>query len=81
MRELEAFTANYPALGLQRKLLITIGADELGHMVNDAEKLPLLLEPLTGQGLEVSLAKFSGENHVSVLPAALSRLLRFALEK
>lgn len=81
LRELEAFTAEYPLLDLQRKLLITIGTDELDHMVEDAGKLPVLLEPLAGQGLEVSLARFSGENHVSVLPAALSRLLKFALDK
>ncbi|MNW71102.1 Ferri-bacillibactin esterase BesA [compost metagenome] len=48
-------------------------------MVEDAEKLPVLLEPLTEQGLQVSLAKFAEESHVSVLPAALSRLLKFAL--
>lgn len=70
----------YPGLKLQRKLLITIGAEELDHMVEDAEKLPVLLAPLAAEGLQVSLVKFPQEGHVTVLPAALSRLLRFALE-
>ncbi|WP_342436126.1 alpha/beta hydrolase-fold protein [Paenibacillus sp. FSL L8-0436] len=78
--EQERFSAIYPGLKLQRKLLITIGAEELDHMVEDAEKLPVLLAPLAAEGLQVSLAKFPQEGHVTVLPAALSRLLRFALE-
>ncbi|QSF43059.1 alpha/beta hydrolase [Paenibacillus tianjinensis] len=81
LAEQERFSADYPQRQLQRKLLITIGAEELDHMVQDAEKLALLLEPLSEQGLQVNLAKFPEESHVSVLPAALSRLLKFALEK
>ncbi|MNI64970.1 hypothetical protein D3C73_1204470 [compost metagenome] len=50
-------------------------------MVEDAEKTAALLAPLAVQGLQVKLTKFPEENHVSVLPAALSRLLRFALEQ
>ncbi|AIQ59398.1 alpha/beta hydrolase [Paenibacillus borealis] len=79
--ELEQFAAAYPAMNLQRKLMITIGAEELEHMVEDAAKLPGLLAPLAEHGLQTSLNEFAGESHVSVLPAALSRLLRFALEK
>lgn len=81
LAELAHFTTVYPSAGLQRKLMITIGAEELEHMVEDAAKLPGLLAPLTGQGLSINFCEFAGESHVSVLPAALSRLLRFALEK
>lgn len=81
LAELEQFLAAYPAKALQRKLLITIGADELEHMVEDAGKLPGRLVSLAEHGLQTSLNEFAGESHVSVLPAALSRLLRFALEK
>jgi hypothetical protein len=81
LAEQERFSASYPERQLQRKLLITMGAEEHDHMVEDAEKLPGLLEPLAEQGLQVSLAKFAEESHVSVLPAALSRLLKFALQK
>ncbi|UQZ32287.1 alpha/beta hydrolase [Paenibacillus sp. PK3_47] len=80
LAELEQFTAAYPELNLQRRLLITIGAEELDHMVEDADKLPAQLAQLAGSGLEVHLAKFPEEGHVSVLPAALSRLLKFALQ-
>lgn len=79
--ELEQFTEAFPSMGLKRKLMITIGAAELEHMVEDAGKLPGLLAPLAEHGLQTSLNEFAGESHVSVLPAALSRLLRFALEK
>lgn len=81
LAELERFSASFPSMRLQRKLMITVGADELEHMVEDAGKLPGLLAPLAGHGLQTSLNEFAGESHVSVLPAALSRLLRFALEK
>ncbi|WNS44627.1 alpha/beta hydrolase-fold protein [Paenibacillus sp. MMS20-IR301] len=81
LTELEQFSAAFPGAELERKLMITIGADELEQMVEDAAKLPGLLSPLAGQGLQVSYYEFAGESHVSVLPAALSRLLRFALEQ
>ncbi|AIQ53519.1 alpha/beta hydrolase [Paenibacillus sp. FSL R7-0331] len=81
LKELDAFAAGYPSLELQRRLLITIGAEELEHMVEDAGNVYERLERLAAHGLEASLVNFAGENHVSVLPAALSRLLRFALEK
>ncbi|WP_151734611.1 alpha/beta hydrolase [Paenibacillus tengchongensis] len=83
LEELKHFTGAFPQLGLspKPKLLITVGAEELEHMVADAELLPERLAPLASAGLEVKLAKFPEEGHVSVLPAALSRLLRFALEQ
>lgn len=80
LEEQKKFAEAYPEMNLQRRLLITIGAEELDHMVEDAEKLPVLLAPLADAGLEVNLAKFPEESHVSVLPAALSRLLKFSLQ-
>ncbi|MNC37888.1 Ferri-bacillibactin esterase BesA [compost metagenome] len=61
--------------------MITVGADELKHMVADAEQLPSRLERLAEQGLQVRLVKFADESHLTVLPATLSRLLRFTLER
>ncbi len=61
------------------RLLITIGAEELPDMVQDAERLAERLHPLQATGFQAELAKFDGESHVSVLPAAISRVLRFAL--
>ncbi|MNJ28703.1 Ferri-bacillibactin esterase BesA [compost metagenome] len=64
----------------QPRLLVTIGGEELNDMVKDAEQLVCDLQPSVA-GFDVSLAKFSEEGHVSVLPAAISRLVKFALEK
>lgn len=61
------------------RLLQTIGADELLHMVEDAEKLAARLLPLASEGFHSEIVKFSDEGHVSVLPAAISRMLKFAL--
>lgn len=81
LTEMEKFLESYPQMQLQRNLMITVGADELEHMVADAEQLPPRLEPLADQGLQVRLVKFAEESHLTVLPAALSRLLRFTLER
>lgn len=77
--EQERFLTTYVQMRLNRKLLITVGGDEHLHMVVDAEKLPRQLEPLAAYGLQVQMIKFPEEGHISVLPAALSRLLKFAL--
>jgi len=61
------------------RLMLTIGADELPNMVKDAEQLAERLLPLAEKGFKSEIVKFSGESHVSVLPAAISRVLRFAL--
>ncbi|GGG10836.1 hypothetical protein GCM10010912_64070 [Paenibacillus albidus] len=61
------------------RLLITIGADELPGMVEDAERLAASLAPLAAKGFHSLLIKFADEGHVSVLPAAISRMLEFAL--
>ncbi|KAI7249003.1 hypothetical protein KC345_g11790, partial [Hortaea werneckii] len=63
LAELEQFTMTYPSMGLQRKLMITIGADELEHMVEDAGKLPGRLAALADQGLQSCLSEFAGESH------------------
>lgn len=61
------------------RLMITIGADELPDMVMDSEQLAESLKPLAAKGFYSKLVKFPEEGHVSVLPAALSRVLKFAL--
>lgn len=65
----------------QARLLVTVGAEELTHMVLDAEALVTDLQAREGSHCEVQLVKFIEESHVSVLPAAISRLIRFVLEK
>lgn len=62
------------------RLLITLGEEELGHMISDAEELVQDLESLAPFGFSSELVIFPGESHVSVLPAALSRTIGFALK-
>ncbi|WP_228745180.1 alpha/beta hydrolase [Paenibacillus sp. S150] len=81
LTELEAFLTAYPNMQLPRQLMITVGADELEHMVRDSEQLLPRLEPLAEHGLQARLVKFAEESHLTVLPATLSRLLRFTLER
>lgn len=61
------------------RLLLTIGSEELEHMVADSEKLAERLKPLQAWGFRADLIKFSEEGHVSVLPAAISRVIKAAL--
>jgi predicted alpha/beta superfamily hydrolase len=80
LQEIEAFAdwVGSAAAELPR-LLLTIGAEELPDMVKDAEQLAERLQPLLAGGFRSAIAKFPEESHVSVLPAAISRVLRFAL--
>ena len=77
LNELDAFESRMLQAEEKSRLLLTIGADELTHMVEDAEHLIASLQSL--HIFHAQIVKFSEEGHVSVLPAALSRLLKFAL--
>jgi predicted alpha/beta superfamily hydrolase len=81
LKEKTGFEAFVSGCGnsLAPRLLLTIGAEELADMVEDAERLAEELQPLVKKGFYAELAKFPEENHVSVLPAAISRVLKFAL--
>lgn len=50
------------------------------RMVGNAREMAGRLASLECRGVAVTYEEFAGENHVSVLPAAISRALRFALE-
>ncbi|MFX3635388.1 MAG: alpha/beta hydrolase [Candidatus Pristimantibacillus sp.] len=63
------------------RLMLTIGEEELVDMVRDTEQLAESLKPLVEQGFYSELVKFSEEGHVSVLPAAISRTVKFALKR
>lgn len=72
------FVASSPDLG-GKKLLIGIGADELDDMVADSRKMAALLAPLAANGLTFKHAEFAGEEHMTVLPALVSRTIGFSL--
>lgn len=52
---------------------------ERNRMVDNARELAARLERLAPRGLRLAYEEFPGENHVSVIPALISRALRFAL--
>ncbi|MDQ0176587.1 alpha/beta hydrolase [Bacillus chungangensis] len=61
----------------QRNLLLTIGANELPDMLDGVEQMAERMQPLSEKGIQTESVKFAGEDHVSVLPAILSRIPRF----
>lgn len=82
MKEAEAYVRHADgAAAAEARLLVTIGAEELLHMVEDAAALVDRLQALRRHDAAwtAELVRFAGEEHVSVLPAALSRTVRFAL--
>lgn len=79
LEEQQEFEAFVDRGGELPRLLITIGGEELPDMVKDSEQLAESLKPLGEKGFHSAIAKFPEEGHVSVLPAAISRLLKFAL--
>lgn len=52
---------------------------EKNRMVDNAREMAARLEQLAPRGLHLAYEEFPGENHVSVIPALISRALRFAL--
>lgn len=63
-------------------LLLASGELERGHrsgMTDNAVEMANRLASLADHGVRVTYKEFEGEGHVSVLPALISRTLRFAL--
>lgn len=77
LKELERFADEFGSRVAKERLLLTIGAEELEDMVADSEALIERLRPLSK--FRASFVKFAEEEHTSVLPAALSRVVKFAL--
>lgn len=57
------------------RVLLGVGSDELEHMVADSENMAATLSAMTN----TVLFKIEGEEHISVLPAFISRTIAFAL--
>ncbi|GBF76742.1 hypothetical protein PA598K_05228 [Paenibacillus sp. 598K] len=75
----ERFDPAALAPGRVPRLLLTVGSEELAHMVADAKALADRLAPLAEDGFHSACVVFADETHISVLPAAISRLVRFVL--
>ncbi len=68
--------------GMKLNLMITAGELEKHHpsrMVENASGLAERLSILAERGGRVEYCEFAGESHISVLPAFISRAVRFAL--
>ncbi|CAM3432403.1 alpha/beta hydrolase [Marinicrinis lubricantis] len=77
LQEKTIFESAYAGKRDTPKLLIMVGEDEREHMVNDAKQLAVGLQ--YSSSIHAEFAMFECEGHVSVLPAAISRTLKFAL--
>lgn len=62
------------------KIYLSAGAQEKQFMVEDVKELAERLTRLEDSRLDIMLDIAEGENHISVVPAALSRSLRFLLK-
>jgi len=81
VKERRQFLASLPQRPTNARLLITVGALEQGSdMVDNAFEMSQALTGLQGKGLEVSYFAFDQEDHISVIPAAISRALNFAFK-
>lgn len=78
LRKQERFIENWKG-DYERKLLVIVGADELPHMVEGAQRVVERMKPLANKGVQTSYIQFEEEGHVSVLPSAINRLVRFVL--
>ncbi len=74
-----AFLADPPDLA-GRRLFIGVGENEQPDMVAGAGEMAALLAPLTAQGLTLSHQTFAAEEHITVLPALISRAFALSLE-
>ena len=64
------------------RVLLAVGELEKSHksgLHQNAKALADRLSNLASRGVQVEFKEFEGENHVSVLPALISRAVRFAL--
>ncbi|MEF3306211.1 alpha/beta hydrolase [Paenibacillus sp. GYB003] len=81
--EERAFVSRLACRAADARLLIGVGELERGHksgMYDNAKALSDRLAALSGLGLHTRFHEFEGEGHASVLPALVSRALRFASE-
>lgn len=72
------FAAQPPDLA-GRTLFVGVGGDELGHMVAEAGEVADALAPLEARGLRLERQVFEGEEHITVLPALISRGVQVSL--
>jgi len=76
LKEQERFAAQWSG-ERELHLLLTIGANELEDMLEGANEIHRRMKSLSGRGVRTEYVRFDGEDHVSVLPASLGRIVKF----
>lgn len=61
---------------LKSEILITYGGEEVPDIISPAKQLAQRLSAREYQGLKLSLVQFPGEDHMSVVPASISRAIK-----
>lgn len=81
LSEYEKFKADLKSNALSHlpKTLMIVGGDELDYMVKDSLELCTNMMSLDIPSFEVSWALLEQEEHVSVIPGAISRAVKFLL--
>lgn len=81
VKERRQFLKSLSQRPVDARLLITVGALEQGSdMVSNSFEMSQALSGLQHKGLTVSYFAFEQEDHISVIPAAISRALNFAFK-
>jgi hypothetical protein len=81
LEEEQQFVSRLEQENINVRILIAVGELEKSHqsrMNDNAKELSERLLTLANRGVYVEFHEFEGEGHVSVLPALISRALRFA---
>lgn len=66
---------------IEADLMIAVGSDEKGMMVEDAQRVHEMLSAYQDQGLRLVFEEFDGEGHISVVHPLISRMFRFILQR
>ncbi|MGA8942608.1 MAG: alpha/beta hydrolase-fold protein [Thermoactinomyces sp.] len=59
------------------RVFFAVGSLEKEHIIRDVKEMSNRLSGLHDSGLQIEFHEVEGENHISVIPAILSRALRF----
>ncbi|WBX84247.1 alpha/beta hydrolase [Sphingosinicella microcystinivorans] len=75
LAERDRYLAERQKRGDNNELMVVVGAEELGYIVQDAREMVKSVAPM-----RVYYKEIEGQEHVSMLPAALNAALGFALD-
>ncbi|UOQ42586.1 alpha/beta hydrolase-fold protein [Halobacillus salinarum] len=77
LSERHAFLEKLEKVNFKPRLFLSAGSEEKEYMVTDPKELAVDLQRAANSRLSVGFFEAEGENHLSVVPATISRSLRF----